>query len=383
MGAGEHLVHGHLVHGMGTALEAPTWPPITADEAARVLAHYPAVGALRALRWHSPRPFSAACLVDTDAGTLFLKRHPERLRSAADLTVEHGFMAHLQRGGVAVPHVLRDAAGSTALAEAGWTYELHAAAPGSDLYRDRHSWTGFLDPAHANAAGAALARMHRAAQGHAAPARDDRPLVASFTLVPARDPLAALDACVAQHPALADVLDPPRMAALRDLLCRIDPVLSAACAAQAPLWTHNDWHPSNLSWHADGTVAAAFDFGLANRTSALHDLATAFERCAFAWLDLGQGDDAAIGDPDTALALLAGYRSILPLDIAQIACLAALLPVIHIEFALAEIAYFAGIVGDPAQAVQAFDDYLIGHAAWFAGAGGARSLKAFAQGAHV
>ncbi|WP_456261950.1 phosphotransferase, partial [Campylobacter jejuni] len=78
---------------------------------------------------------SAACLVDTDAVTLFLKRHPERLRSAADLTVEHGFMAHLQRGGVAVPHVLRDAAGSTALAEAGWTYELHAAAPGADLYR--------------------------------------------------------------------------------------------------------------------------------------------------------------------------------------------------------------------------------------------------------
>ena len=83
----------HLVHGMGLALEAPAWPAITADEAAAVLAHFPDAGRLAALAWHSPRPFSAAALVETDRGPLFLKRHHQRLRTPAALAEGTRFRA--------------------------------------------------------------------------------------------------------------------------------------------------------------------------------------------------------------------------------------------------------------------------------------------------
>src|SRR5690606_34632709 len=86
---------GHLVHGMGTALETPVWPAITDAEAARVVQHFPDAGGFQALQWHSPRPFSAAALVKCGAGRLFLKRHHPRLRSMAALNEEHGFVRHV------------------------------------------------------------------------------------------------------------------------------------------------------------------------------------------------------------------------------------------------------------------------------------------------
>jgi Ser/Thr protein kinase RdoA (MazF antagonist) len=54
-----------------------------------------------------------------------------------------------------------------------------------------------------------------------------------------------------------------------------------------PLWTHNDFHASNLMWSEDGgrpEVTGIIDFGLADRTNAVHDLATAIERNIVEWL---------------------------------------------------------------------------------------------------
>lgn len=262
---------GHLVHGMGTALEAPTWPAITWAEAESVLARFPAAGRLIDLHWHSPRPFSAAALIQTDRGVHFLKRHHQRLRTPAALAEEQGFMAHLRAGGLSVPQVLAadDGAGAIALGE--WTYELHRAAPGIDLYRDRQSWTPFLTLDHAHAAGAALARLHRAAQGYGAPVRGDHALIASFTILLARDPLAAAAAYIAARPALAGWLAGEKN--WRQELARLFGALGDEVPDQPPLWTHNDWHPSNLLWTAEGQVASIIDFGLATRTCALHDLA--------------------------------------------------------------------------------------------------------------
>ena len=42
----------------------------------------------------------------------------------------------------------------------------------------------------------------------------------------------------------------------------------------------------------------------------------------------------------------------------------------HVEFALSELEYFAGVTGSAANAELAYDGYLIGHARWFAGPGG-------------
>lgn len=371
---------GHLVHGMGTALEAPTWPAITRVEAEAVLECFPDAGRLIDLSWHSPRPFSAAALIETECARYLLKRHHRRLRTPATLADEHGYMAHLRAKGLSVPEVVASADGASTVAQGEWTYELHSDAPGIDLYRDRPSWTPFLMPGHAFEAGRALGRLHCASQDFAAPARGAHPLIASFTILPARDPLAAAEAYVAARPALAFYLAGKAWElALARLFKALGEGLAERLAGQMPLWSHGDWHPSNLLWSAEGTVETVFDFGLATRTCALHDLAIAIERTAFRWLDLKQDD--ALGDVDAAIAILAGYRTILPLGQADVEALVRLLPLVHVEFALSEIDYFAGIVGDPGQAAIAWQDYLVGHADWFLSIGGRAFLHRFAKAA--
>jgi Ser/Thr protein kinase RdoA (MazF antagonist) len=361
----------HRVHGMGTGLEAPVWPAITAPEAEAILARFPGAGRLVGLRWHSPRPFSAATLLQTSRGEFLLKRHHRHLRAPESLAQEHGFIAHLRAAGLPVPEIMLSAERAGVIARGDWTYELHRKAPGIDLYRDRISWTPFLTHDHAHAAGAALARLHRAARTFAAPARAPQPLVASFTILPASDPLAAAEAYVAARPAVAAWLaGKPWRRTLGRLFAAFGEGLSARLAGQPSLWTHNDWHPSNLLWAGDGEVCSIIDFGLATRTCALHDLATAIERTAIEWLRLGEGTDEAIADPAAAIALLAGYRSVVPLSAPDIGTIARLLPLVHVEFALSEVDYFAGIVAEPDHAALAWDGYLIGHAEWFLAAAG-------------
>ncbi|MEG3166891.1 phosphotransferase [Sphingomonas sp. LB3N6] len=372
----------HLVHGMGTAMEAPTWPAITADEANAVIARFPAAGRLTGLHWHSPRPFSAATLAHTTQGAFLLKRHHRSVRSIEGLAEEHAFIAHLAGAGMSVPEVMATADGATAVTSGAWSYELHRAAPGADLYRNSLSWTPFASHAHAHAAGVALANLHEAARSFSAPARRPQPLVASFTILPAADPLAAAEAYVAARPALAAFLESkPWRRELARLFEALGQGLAPLLAEQTPLWTHNDWHPSNLLWTNGGSVRTAFDFGLADRTCAVHDIATAIERTAVRWLDLGQGTDD-IGDPEAALALLAGYATTAPLARADIAAVVRVLPLVHLEFALSEIDYFTAVVEDPASAGLAWDGYVIGHAEWFLSTPGQDFLRAIEAGAH-
>lgn len=366
----------HRVHGMGTEWEAPTWPAITPDEAAAVLAHFPAAGAVTGLHWHSPRPFSAATLVQTTRGAFLLKRHHHHVRTREGLGEEHAFIAHLAASGLSVPDVLRAADGASAVAVGDWSYELHHQSPGADLYRDRLSWTPFLSRDHGHAAGVALAELHVAARGFDAPARRQQPLVASFGIVPATDPIAAASAYVAARPEVrAFLAGRSWQAACARLFDQAGADLPTLMAQQPPLWTHNDWHPSNLLWGEDGSVRTAIDFGLADRTTAVHDIATAIERTAIRWLDLGQGNDDAIADPASALALLDGYATIVPLGRADVDAIVRLLPLVHLEFALSEVDYFTAVLADPASAAMAWDGYLIAHADWFFAPPGRRFLR--------
>ncbi|WP_294335080.1 aminoglycoside phosphotransferase family protein [uncultured Sphingomonas sp.] len=370
----------HLAHGMGTDLEPPQWPAITPAEAEQLLARFPAAGRLERLTWHSPRPFSAATLADTTAGTLFLKRHHHRLRTPRQLTDEHAFLKHLGQHGQPVVELLATATGATALQLGNWTWEVHRKAPGLDLYRDRQSWTPFLSPAHARAAGAALARLHKSAGGFAAPARPPQPLVTSLSLLTATDPIAAAAQYAEQRPALATYLaSKPWRAALDEIFAQHRLAEWAPdLAAQPAMWTHNDWHPSNLLWTDAGAIASILDFGLSDRTCALHDLATALERSAVRWLELGPGRPSDIAECDDARALLEGYAAVRPLRPADRALLARLLPLVHVEFALSEVDYFAGVAARPALADLAWHDYLIGHADWFLSEPGRGLLAAVA-----
>jgi Ser/Thr protein kinase RdoA (MazF antagonist) len=362
---------------MGVGAVLPDWPPLTVAEVAGLLHHYPGVGAVRGILSHSPRPFSAASVVATAGGAVFVKRHHARVRTAAQLADEHAFMDHLRRQGIPVCDVLATDTGGRALTlplgDRDWTYEVHGLAPGLDVYRDALSWTPFHDVAHAHAAGMAMARLHQAAAGFDRPHRAGQALVSGFTLFASDDPLAAMADYMAARPALADYLSTrPWRRDTQRLLLPFHDALRPHLASLAPLWTHNDLHASNLTWTGTGpaaTVAAVLDFGLADRTTALYDLATAIERNTVEWLALTEGREPTV-HRDQVAALLAGYHAVSPLDAGRRRALAALLPLVHAEFALAETDYFHGITHSVENAGLAYEGYFLGHAAWFHGADG-------------
>ncbi|MGW3952303.1 phosphotransferase enzyme family protein [Streptomyces sp. NPDC004752] len=351
-------------HGLGYERVEPDWAPLTGSEAADVLG-----GPVR-LHWHSPRPLSAAAVVEHDGQRVFLKRHHSSVRTLDGLAEEHAFLRHLRSHGAPVVEVLDSAA------RGEWTYEVHSLGTGSDLYQDALSWTPFAATRHAREAGAALARLHRAAVGHHAPARRAQPLVSSFRIFSAPDPAAALDAYTAERPALAEALrshplDPDLARWHLPLHAELAPVLREL----EPLWTHNDWHASNLLWNtADGaeTVATVLDFGLSDRTTAVHDLAVALERNAFGWLDLPGGQVPVQYAHMTAL--LEGYAGVRPLTEAEAEALPALLPLVNAEYALSEMDYFHGVTRSAANTALA-RAYFTDHTRWFASPDGLAVLR--------
>lgn len=367
----------HRVQGLDNDAVAADWPAISPAEIAWLQTRYAALeGACRVL-WRSPRPFSAAALVEGRHGRVFVKRHHTGVRTAAQLGEEHAFIAHLAAAGIPVVSVLRDHEGATAVEHGHWSYELHAEGRGEDLYRDAPSWTPLDDLAQAREAGRMLARLHRAAAGHAAPQRSTHLLVARDDLIRSADPVAALRQQLPGRPGLAAYL--AQRDWVQDLQRCVLPwhaELAPRLQAEPVLWGHNDWHVSNLLWHRDGTqtvVATVLDFGLASPASALFDLATAIERNAIAWLAL----DAAAPPArvDIALGLIEGYRQVLPLSAARVQLLADLLPVVHLDFALSEVEYFDAVTGSRANADVAYYTFLLGHAEWFKGADG-QALRA-------
>lgn len=352
-------------HGLAGELAPADWPALTLPEVGRLLDAYPDAGPPARILWHSPRPLSAAALVECAHGTCFVKRHHASVRSVATLSEEHRFIAHLRGHGVPIPAVLPSTTGATAIALGAWTYEVHARAVGIDLYREAMSWQPPTALAHARAAGRALALLRRAAEDYAAPQRATHVLVARSEVLAAADPLAALAAQLQTRPGLADYLAP--RAWRRELAAVIAPWHAAVqphLALQPARWTHGDWHVSNLCWDARGeaaSVSAILDFGLAARTFALFDLATAIERNAVAWLEPAAGR----ARPGLARALIEGYRAEWPLDARAIETLADLLPIVHVDFALSEVEYFHAVTHSTANADVAYDTFLRGHAAWF------------------
>ena len=378
---------GVLAHGMGKALVAPDWPPLTGAEVSAVLGHYGLPGPA-VVSWHSPRPMSAAALVRHAGVELFVKRHHTLVRTAGQLAAEHALAAHLRALGVSVPAVLRTVKGDGEPGGAGtvqsgdYVYEVQAPAEGIDLYRDVLSWEPFTGPQHAWAAGAALARFHRASASFGLPERPPAVLTNSCAVVTAADPLAAVARLAARRPGLASYLD--RQPWRDDLTRHHLPAIGALAPLlphQGRLWGHGDFHPSNLTWTApspDAGVAAVIDLGLANRTFAAHDLAVAIERSAVAWLDLADTGQAGVNVPAVD-ALLDGYQAIRPLTGPELAAVAALLPVVHLEYALSEVEYFASVVRSSANAGLAYHTYLIGHTRWFAGPDGSALLSHLRQ----
>ena len=368
----------HLVHGMGTEPAEPDWPPLTVPELDALLSAFPEAGGAREVRWRSPRPLSAAALVRTTRGPdVFVKRHHVSVRTRESLAEEHGFLRHLAANDAPVVRVLINGCGeSVGISEDGeWTYEVHTVGAGDDVYRDAISWSPFLSRDHARSAGRILAKLHESASGYDAPNRTVAPLTGGFTIFGDQtDPLAAAEKYVAARPALATYLArrPEWMGELERWHLPFYERLQPSLHALEPLWTHNDLHASNILWRGD-EAATVIDFNLADRAFAVHDLALAIERNAVEWVELEQKGARALHAED-ARALIAGYEEIRRLTDAERAALPELLPLCHVDFALSELDYFAGVTRNEANAGLAYR-YLIDHTAWFASEAGAAFLE--------
>ncbi|MFI1239934.1 phosphotransferase enzyme family protein [Nocardia salmonicida] len=376
------------VFGMGDdPLAEPTWPALTDDEIARAVATTWGGPALAAIEWRGARPLSSTVGVRLDGGErLVVKRMPLRLRDEVALSEEHRFMAHLRDRGVPVPEVLaavgdrvttppdrdhdeRDhdravgrGAGATdefrrdgdgAGADVGeFVYEVHREGTGEDRYRADFSWSPYRDSDDAASAGAMLGRLHSAAADFDAPARSARPLLASMH----GDVVSAFEWHIARRPSV------DRFLGARDWRTEV-PEFQVDLSGVAPLWTHGDWHGTNLLW--DGPeVTSVIDFGLADRTTAVFDLATAIERTAIDWVSLRDGGPAHVR-VDQITALIQGYRSERTLSTAERDLLPSLLALVHIGYELSEIDYFLTIADDPRNAEIAYHDWLLGHLRWY------------------
>ncbi|MFE2045153.1 phosphotransferase [Streptomyces sp. NPDC059477] len=210
------------------------------------------------------------------------------------------------------------------------------------------------------------AALHRAALGHHAPARRAQPSVSSFRVFRAPDPRAALADYLAERPALAELLRThPLDADLARWHLPLHAGLIPVLPDLEPLWTHNDWHASNLLWDTSGgadTVSPVLDFNLSDRTTAVHDLAVALERNVFGRLDLPHGHVPVHYDHMTAL--LEGYAAVRPLTDAEAEALPALLPLVNAEYALSEMHYFHDVTHSAASTELA-RAYFTDHTRWF------------------
>lgn len=359
-------------HGMDGTLVEPDWAPLVPDEVRAVLREFPAFDGPVRILTASPRPFSAAGVVATRAGRIFVKRHSRAIRNREGLLEEHRFIAHLRGRGSQVPRVFMSRTGETAIETGDWTYEIHEIPAGIDLYEEAISWTPFHCAAHARAAGEALARLHLAAEGFTAPRRSPRPLVASFTIFAAHDPAAELDRYLSARLSISNHSGVRRCAQeALELLAPFYAELQPLLPALAPLWTHNDLHASNLFWSDASNTAQAtaiIDFGLADCTNTVHDIAHAIERNIVEWLVL-------VNDPEHPnevpvhfahlLALLEGYESVRPLSAEEAAAIASMTALCHAEFALSEADYFLGVLHSEEKAAAAYNGWLVGHAQWF------------------
>ncbi|MGA8088626.1 MAG: phosphotransferase [Terracidiphilus sp.] len=377
-------------HGLDGKLVDPDWPPLNLDEVCALLKSFPDTGEPIEIVSASPRPFSAASVIRTSCEKIFVKRHARVVRDVEGLMEEHRFMEHLRANGIGVPRIFETRSGDTAFQSGESTYEVHAIPAGVDAYEDAISWTPFRSIEHARSSGEMLARLHFAAESFCAPARKPRPLVASFTIFASQSATEGLEQYLAAHPVLKhDALSLEDCASALDLLAPFHDELRPLMPALKPLWTHNDLHASNLFWsdrspHADAT--SVIDFGLADRTNVVYDIAQAIERNIVEWLVLMQnpnrGDEVPV-HLEHLWAMLDRYEQIRTLSRTEAAALAPMLALCHAEFALTEADYFLGVLQSPPKARVATSDYLVGHAQWFRGPGGVKIVEPLRQWAET
>ena len=357
-----------LGHGMGESLELKDWQDISAADLAQLQRLYPQLQGQAAVLWRSPRPFSSAMLIQVNQAAYFIKRSHRSFRTAADLKQEHQLIQHLADQQLPLPKIICSKDGATAVELDDWSYEVHEKAPGLDLYADHLSWKPFFCAAHAAQAGQMLAALHKAAENYpAVQGRSAQQLISNQDLLLSDDIAQAIRQRIQNSPALsAYFADQELDQAWLSQLAHVHEKIQAPMQRAPKIWTHNDLHASNLLWSENSDqaeISTVIDFGLTDRNSAIYDLAVTVERNFIDWLALNQTQDIHIDEAGLQAFIQAYVKHAHPLK--ELAILPELIKIVHTDFAVSELEYFAGITRNFKHADAAYHDWLIAHTDWF------------------
>lgn len=381
------------------------WPDVSEGEARsliRLMRRADGVGMNRIVS-HSGRPTGAAALVDTSRGLLFIKRYARSVRDVDTIVPYHRFAAYVADRGISTPRFemfvssdgdapVSDDALSSGLSSPGsgdsWraavdgsvlvhgpmAYEAYWVADGEDLYGDALTWDPPRTIGHARSLGGFLARIDVASRGF-----DDPPLTPNgmsnrFGVFASEDIDAAVDSWLDGRPSVRRYLELTG----RELHADLDVVrpyaraLSRSYGTLETQWTHGDPHVSNFLW-TNGRPSAVIDFGLADRNTALFDLAMLIERHCIQWVDVMNGNEDAYR-LDVAEALLDGYAEVRPLSDVERMILPDVLAISQAQAGLAWLQYYMDGTHRMDDAAWCYDVCLMAHTRWFGSPSGRRFL---------
>jgi Ser/Thr protein kinase RdoA (MazF antagonist) len=286
-----------------TSREAASPGAISAGELALVLEHYDLgrVESARPLLKGSPE--APKLVIRTDRGSYLLKRRAPQASDPVLVAAGHHVTLHLLDRGFPTPELIGTRADNNSMLQLGRAvYEMFAFASGGPFDGS---------PAHAAAAGEALARLHACLAVCHPPF--DVPS-GSFHASPlARARLDAARArCSGAGLHALDELEALARAASGE----VDRLGYAGLSHQL---IHGDWHPGNVVFEG-GQVASVFDFDTPRRAPRVVDLAAGALQFA-----LAPGQDALALDPVRVGAFVGAYGGRAPLIEAERAMLTPLM----------------------------------------------------------
>lgn len=279
------------------------------DGEVRRLADRFGLGALRSWRPVPAGTINSNYALDADAGRFFLRVNEGKRDE--DVDYEAALVEALAAAGVPAPPPRRSVDGAPWVRHAGRQVSVFPWVPGT------HRGSRCIEPAHARAAGEALARLHRA--GLELGAGFERAGIYTQADIDRRY-LGFADS--------ADAELAPAIEALAGELARLEAAAAARRAAPRGV-IHGDLFPDNVLFAAGDRIAALIDFEQASSGSLVYDLAV----CANAWCF---ADDLV---PARLAALVAGYRAERALDEAEQA-------VLHTELRAAAVRFLVTRITD-------------------------------------
>ncbi|MFT8592285.1 MAG: phosphotransferase [Bifidobacterium sp.] len=379
---------------------AQRWPDIEMMESQRILDALDQPLRARSIVSHSGRPTSAASLIRTDRGLVFIKRYSRTVRDVETIAPYHRYAEFLSHSGISTPRFLRfnpeASVSPTAMEELGNTdmlnvdpqlsvaqqhsvnpqtatvaitadaaYEAYMASTGEDRYGKALSWDPPKTLEEARNLGESVAKIDAASRDFDEPRMRPNGMSNTFGLFASDDIHASWKSWVARRPAVQRYIRLTNRDISHDLDI-VQPYAGKVAAHYGQLhrqWTHGDPHTSNFLWtgNAPSTV---IDFGLADRNTAVFDLAMAIERHAIQWVAVMDGHEDACR-PDIAESIIRGYCSHRPLQDAEKLILPELLAICQAESGLNWLQYYMDGVHRLDDAAWCYDVCFLAHTRWF------------------